>query len=78
MDLPQGWKTNLRQEGKGGDKGGEDEVEEEGEEVEIKEVIFHPPCRIRLNYQATAVAAQEQHPKSLMVPTIAITIDRQI
>ena len=76
-DLPQGWKTILRQEGEVGDEGGEDEVEEEGEEEEIKEMMIHPPGRMRLNYQPTAVAVQEQDPKSLMVPTIAITTDSQ-
>ena len=76
-DLPQGWKTNLRQEGEVGDEGGEDEVEEEGEEVEIKEVMIHPPGRMRLNYQPTAVAAPANDLKFLMVPTIAITIDSQ-
>ena len=58
-----------------GTREGRTRKKEEGEEVEIKEVIFHPPGRMRLNYQATAAAAQEQHPKSLTVPTI--TIDSQ-
>ena len=63
MDLPQGWMTNLLKGGEGGEGGGDNRVEEEGEDLEAKEVMIHPPGKMQHPFQPTAVVAAAQDPK---------------
>ena len=62
MDLPQGWMTNLLKGGEEGEGGGDKGVEEEGEELEAKEVMIHPPGKMKQPFHPTAVAAAVQGP----------------